>query len=105
MVRKGYGVVVDSTRPWLTTTYGHRGAGKERRLNNKIDVGKSGTWLARSTPNREGRSMSDWGFWGYIGIVAGLVLMVAMFLFFMVFMHRAPEARDEEHPTDTKHAA
>ena len=27
------------------------------------------------------------------------------FLFFMVFMYRAPEARDEEHPTDTKHAA
>ncbi len=49
--------------------------------------------------------MSDWGFWGYIGIVAGLVLMVAMLLFFMVFMHRTPEARDEEHPTDTKHAA
>jgi len=105
MVRKGYGVVVDSTRLWLTSTYRDRGAGKERRLNNKIDVGKPGTWLARSTPNREGRNMSDWGFWGYIGIVAGLVLMVAMLLFFMVFMYRAPEARDEEHPTDTKHAA
>jgi len=105
MFRKGHGVVVDSTRQWLTSTYRDHGAGKERRSNNKIDVGLPWHSACSFTPNPGGRSMSDWGFWGYTGIVAGLVLMVAMFLFFMVFMYRTPEAREEERPTDTKHAA